>query len=322
MADALQKVAEVKALARRLGFARCGVAAAGASRQTEHLSRYLAEGMHGEMTWLAERADERADVRRYVPDAKSVIVVALSYNVPLEPTPPGHGRIARYAVGDDYHDHLKKRLFKIADLCRDLGGEARPCVDTAPVLEREWAGRAGVGWQGKNGCTIDTTSGSYLLLGEVITSLDLPPDAPAVDRCGTCTRCLDACPTDALVEPRVLDARRCISYLTIEHRGEIDPALRRGIGDWLFGCDICQEVCPWNRKALPATDDAVRPRFPTGSLDPADVLAWEPEDYQRTLRRSAMKRVKLPVLKRNAQIVKDNHEAKGRATLILGYEHQ
>ena len=322
MADPQQKVAEVKALARRLGFARCGVAAAGPSRQADHITRYLAEGMHGEMAWLAKRADERADVRRYVPDAKSVIVVALSYNVPLEPTPPGHGRIARYAVGDDYHDHLKKRLFKIADLCRDLGGEARPCVDTAPVLEREWAGRAGVGWQGKNGCTIDTTSGSYLLLGEVITSLDLPPDAPAVDRCGTCTRCLDACPTDALVEPRVLDARRCISYLTIEHRGEIDPALRRGIGDWLFGCDICQEVCPWNRKALPATDDAVRPRFPTGSLDPADVLAWEPEDYQRTLRRSAMKRVKLPVLKRNAQIVKDNHEAKGRATLILGHEHQ
>ncbi len=256
------------------------------------------------MAWLEARTAERLDVRQYLPGAQSVIVVAFNYHVELPETPPGHGRIARYALGEDYHRHLKNRLHQLADWLRTASDcQTKAATDTGPMLEREWAARAGVGWQGKNTCTIDTALGSYLLLGEIVTTLRLPPDEVAVDRCGTCRRCLDACPTDALVAPGVLDARRCISYLTIEHRGEIADDFKPHIGHWLFGCDICQEVCPWNRKAPPGEIDL---KLPTEGLDAAEVLAWQPGDYQQTLRHTAVKRVKLPMLQRNARIVLEN----------------
>lgn len=288
-------------MARRVGFDKCGIADATPSAQSDTLRRWLDAGMHGEMEWIAKRFDEREDVRRYLQGARSVISVALSYHVELPPVPEGHGRIARYALGEDYHKHLKKRLHVVADGLRGLADcETKACVDTAPVLEREWAARAGIGWQGKNTCTIDPKLGSYLLLGEIITTAKLTPDASAVDRCGTCTRCLDACPTDAIYEPYKLDATRCISYLSIEHRGELpDPTL---IDDWLFGCDICQEVCPWNRKALLSDDPAVQPKLPP-SFDPAEVLAWDEPTYRDTLRGTAVKRVKLPMFRRNAAAV-------------------
>jgi epoxyqueuosine reductase len=243
------------------------------------------------------------------------MVVAMSYHVP---TPPSGvavpGRVARYARGLDYHKHLKRRLHDLADWLRqETGEETRACVDTAPVLEREWAARAGVGWQGKNTLAIHTRRGSYLLLGEIITTAELAPDSPAVDRCGTCTRCLDACPTDAL-RPYEMDPRRCISYWTIEHRGplaSIPDDIRRGTGDWLFGCDICQEVCPWNRKAPAATHPDVQPTplLATGVLDAEQVAAWSPEQYQQTLRGTAGKRAKLAQWRRNATVILQNRSA-------------
>lgn len=264
------------------------------------------------MAWLANRFEERTDPSVYVPGARSVICVAMNYHVPLDEVPASQrasqGRVARYALGDDYHEIIKKRLHVLSDWIREQCPDAvtRAAVDTAPVMEKELAARAGVGWQGKSTCTINERIGSWLLLGQIITSLDLPADDPAVDRCGTCTRCIDACPTGAITAPYQLDARRCISYLTIEYRQEIPAEFHGPIGDWIYGCDICQDVCPWNSKAIVATDPAVQPRFTTGTLDIGQVLEWTAEDYRHHLKGSAMKRVKLPVLQRNARIVKEN----------------
>jgi epoxyqueuosine reductase len=266
------------------------------------------------MQWLSKRFDERVDPATYMRGAQSVICVAMNYHVPLEPLPEQqrahHGRIARYALGDDYHEIIKRRLHELADWIRQRAPHAstRAAVDTAPVMEKELAARAGVGWVGKNTCLINPRVGSWLLLGEIITTLRLPPDEPAVDRCGTCRRCLDACPTGALTAPYQLDARRCISYLTIEHRQDVPDEFAPDIGDWVYGCDICQDVCPWNKKAPAASDPALAPRFPTGTIDLRQLLQWRDEDYRAALKNSAMKRVKLPVLQRNARIVAENRK--------------
>ena len=314
--DPHQLAAENKQRARHLGFDLVGIASAEPSRYRDYLRQWLDDGQAGSMDYLARRFEERIDPAVYVPDAVSVICVAINYHVPLDPVPPAdaihHGRIARYALGADYHTLIKDRLWKLSDWLRTAvpGATTRPCVDTAPVMEKDLAARAGLGWIGKNTCTIHPHIGSWLLLGEIITTVALPPDEPAVDRCGTCRRCLDACPTGAITAPYQLDARKCISYLTIEHPAPIPDEFHAQLGDWLYGCDICQDVCPWNHKAAatsdPATDAALRPRFPTGTLDLRDLLNWQQTDYSTHLRGSAMKRVKLPVLQRNARIIQQN----------------
>lgn len=307
--DPHQVAAMIKSQGRTLGFDLVGIATASPSDFRDYLQQWLGTAQHGEMSWLAKRFEERTDPATYLPGAKSVICVAINYHVPLQATESAgmQGRIARYALGDDYHALIKQRLFKLADWLRtQVGCETRVAVDTAPVMEKDLSARAGVGWVGKNTCLINENIGSWLLLGEILTTLELPPDQPGVDRCGTCTRCLDACPTGAITAPYQLDARKCISYLTIEHRCEINPALASQIGDWLYGCDICQDVCPWNGRAPAATDPALQPRFPTGKLDVQEVLRWSPDEYRQNLRGSAMKRVKLPILQRNARIVLDN----------------
>ena len=307
--------AQVKARARALGFDLVGIAPAVASRYRDYFRQWLGEGEAGEMAYLSARFDERTDPARYLPGAASVVCVAINYHVPLKEVEQHErlrrGRIARYALGDDYHELMKVRLHALADWIRDAvpGAKTRACVDTAPVMEKELAARAGVGWLGKNGCLINAKIGSWLLLGEVLTTAALPSDEPVADRCGACTRCLDACPTSAITEPYRVDARRCISYLTIEHRSAIAPELEPRIGDWLYGCDICQEVCPHNRSPPAATDPALQPRFATGTLDVDEVLAWTDDDYRRNLRDSAMKRVKLPALRRNAKTVARNLNA-------------
>ena len=222
---------------------------------------------------------------------------------------PTKGASREYALGDDYHDLIKTKLFKLADWLKEQIPtiQTRCGVDTAPIMERELAARAGIGWIGKNTCIINPRIGSWLLLGEILTTLQLPVDSPIDDHCGACTRCIDACPTHAITEPYSLDATRCISYLTIEHRSEIPHDLKASIGDWLYGCDICQDVCPHNSRAPSAIDEGLRPRFATGSLDVREVANWSDETYRTTLRDSAMKRVKLPILKRNAAIVAGNH---------------
>ncbi len=312
--------ADIREKATLLGFDLAGIAPVGPSSHANYFRQWLAGGHHGDMHWLKNRIQERINPAVYLPGAQSVICVAVNYYFPAPSstfeascsegcpkTERRTGRIARYALGDDYHEWFKPRLHALADWLRERApdAETRCAVDTAPVMEKELAARAGVGWMGKNTCVINSKIGSWLLLGEVLTTLELAPDIPATDRCGTCTRCIEACPTRAL-EPYRMDARRCISYLNIELRGETPAEYRPAMGNWLFGCDICQEVCPWNRQALPATAEAFRPRWPSGGLDPAAVLQWTPQDYRRELRGSAMKRVKLHVLQRNAGIVAAN----------------
>jgi len=303
---------KIKDRARMLGFDLAGIAPADPSQFREYLRRWLDEGRGGSMSYLNNRFDERTDPSVYLPGAQSVICVAMNYFYPLEEPPeqerPFHVRIARYALGDDYHELMKRRLHELADCIRELAPQAqtRAAVDTAPVLERELAARAGIGWVGKNTCIIHPRIGSWLFLGQVLTTLPLPTDEPIADHCGTCTRCIDACPTAAITAPYQLDASRCISYLTIEHRAAISDELRPLIGEWLYGCDICQDVCPHNSKAAATDKPEFKPRFATGSLDVREVMKWDEQTYREKLRNSAMKRVKLPVFQRNAAIVAHN----------------
>jgi len=318
--DRMALAARIKSAARDIGFDLVGIARADPSRFAGYLRRWLDDGQAGEMGYLAKRFEERVCPGAYVADAKSVICVAMNYYTELEPLPDAdqktHGRIARYALGEDYHELIKSRLHRLADELRSRCPEAvtRSCVDTAPVLEKELAARSGIGWFGKNSCLINPNIGSWLLLGEIVTTLDLPSDEPAIDHCGTCTRCIDACPTGAITAPYQLDARRCISYLTIEHRGDIDPELQLQIGNWLYGCDVCQDVCPHNSKATPTQHPEFQPRFSTGTLDVHKVLHWSEEQYRTRLRGSAMKRIKLPILKRNVAIVAENLSPSGART--------
>lgn len=302
-------VEAIKSRAAELGFDLAGIAPAAPAAHREHFRRWLDEGLAGSMhPWLERRFEERTDPRVYLPGAQSIICVAANYFAPVPsttPAPPGQrGRIARYALGEDYHQVMMRRLHTLADWLRRQcpGARTRCAVDTAPVMEKEHAARAGIGWMGKNTCIINPRLGSWLVLGEIITTASLPPDQPLPDRCGTCTRCIDACPTHAIIAPYRLDARRCIAYLTIEHRGQIPDELRGAVAPWLFGCDVCQEVCPWNAHATPARDPAFAPRLPPEGLDVHEVLRWTDDDRRAILRRSAMRRATLSMLKRNAGI--------------------
>lgn len=303
----------VKDLAAGIGFDRCGIAAAEPIGRADYLRAWLAAGRAGAMEYLHRHVDVRADPRALLEGGKSIIVVALLYRnpKPLPAQDPGgpRGRIARYAWGEDYHDVLKDKLLIMVDrlkakLSTPCGFKV--CVDTAPLWEREVAAAAGIGWIGKNTMVLDRRLGSYFFLGAIVTTLDLPPDEPVPDRCGTCTACLEACPTAALLAPYQMDASRCISYLTIENRGDIPLTLQPMIGEWIFGCDVCQEVCPYNRRA-PTTPEprfAVRPPAPDPLLQ--DIATWLPDDYQNKLRGSAMRRATLDMLQRNARVVRAN----------------
>ncbi len=303
---------QIKERSRQLGFDLVGICSADDSRYRSYLRQWLDDGRQGSMEYLARRLDERTSPTTYMPGAKSVICVACNYHAKLEDQSdiPGNaqGKIARYVLGDDYHELLKSRLYALADWIKEQVPDAqtRCAVDTAPVMEKELSARAGVGWLGKNTCIINERIGSWVLLGEVLTTLELPFDTPAIDRCGTCQQCIDACPTQAIVAPYQLDARKCISYLTIEHRSTIDPDLQPLMQDWLFGCDICQEVCPWNGRAPFSLDPAFQSRLPAGKLDVSAVQQWTSTDYQSAMRNSAIKRIKLPILQRNARIVTTN----------------
>ncbi|MDH3584235.1 MAG: tRNA epoxyqueuosine(34) reductase QueG [Phycisphaerae bacterium] len=306
-ADPGDAAGQIKARALELQFALCGIAEARPSDHGDHVRDWLAAGHHGEMSWLDRNLETRLDPRQLLHGARSVICVADRIPAsPPGPAPIGHGRVAAYAQVDDYHKVLKRRLFRLADGLRPAYPQHgfRVCVDTAPVLEHEHAQRAGIGWVGKHTLTLHARLGSHLLLGEILTTLPLPADEPAEDHCGTCTRCIDACPTDC-IRPYQLDASRCLSYLTIEHRGPIDPDFFPAMGDWIYGCDICQDVCPFNQR--PHTDpppDGYGRR--PASLGLLQVLAWNEQDRRAAFTRSAMKRAKLDQMKRNALIVAGN----------------
>ncbi|MEC7843220.1 MAG: tRNA epoxyqueuosine(34) reductase QueG [Candidatus Latescibacterota bacterium] len=296
--------------ARELGFDLVGIAPADPLEGAEFYARWVALGFAGEMTYLQRNQDKRADPARLVPGARSVICVGMHYHQEALGDPsPLAGRMAQYALGDDYHDLLKDRLRQLWASVREEAGEdpaGRYFVDTAPVLERELANRAGLGWWGKNTCLINQWQGSYFLLGEIVTEVDLEWDHPAVDHCGTCTRCLDACPTDAFPEPYVLDARRCISYLTIELKGSIPEPLRPLMGNWIFGCDICQEVCPWNKKAPPVREPALETRSGLQHPPLTELLAMDRDAFNELFRRNPAKRPKRRGLQRNVAVALGN----------------
>jgi epoxyqueuosine reductase len=248
--------ATLRTWALEAGFDRAGIAVLDRSDYGEAFRSWLEAGLHAGMSWLERRVEHRLDPAQLVPGARSVLCVALRYLVPDDETVEGDlwPRVARYARGDDYHDLMTDRLDA---LCARIeagfpGTVMRRYVDTGPVLEREWAARAGLGAIGKNTNLLHPTDGSYVLLGDVFLGLDLEPDVPIADLCGTCRACLDGCPTGALAAPYLLDSRRCISYWTIEHRGAIPAEVRPLLGEWVFGCDVCQEVCPWNAAPTPA----------------------------------------------------------------------
>ncbi|HET8531199.1 MAG TPA: tRNA epoxyqueuosine(34) reductase QueG [Methylomirabilota bacterium] len=301
---ALTVTRSVKALALELGFDLVAVGPAAPPEHGAALRRWVEAGHAGTMGYLSRRLEERLDPARVLPGARAAVCVALNY-YQGESEDTSWRPIARYAWGRDYHDVIGPRLERLAaHLTEAAGARSRGYVDTGPVLERDLAARAGLGWIGKNTMLLHPTLGSWFFIGVLLTTADLVADAPLADRCGSCRACLDACPTGAFVAPYVLDARRCISYLTIEHRGEIDPALHRGMAGWQFGCDVCQDVCPWNRKA-PTTR---HPELVPDAAYPgaAAVSTMDDAAIREAFRGSALLRAKPAGLRRNAVIYREN----------------
>jgi epoxyqueuosine reductase len=310
----------VKRAAGQAGFDLCGVAPVSDYGELKYFPEWVEQGYAGEMKYMEARDEhgelKRAALARIAPWARSVIVCAINYNTAqpysTQVKDPGRGWISRYAWSrEDYHDAVMRRLKQVEVAV--WGGHSCPphlttraYVDTGPIVERVYAKYAGVGWIGKNTCIINQQKGSWLFLGVILTSLELEPDLPAPDRCGSCTRCIEACPTDAILAPYRLDSNRCISYLTIEKRGSIPEELRPGMGRHVFGCDICQDVCPWNRKAPATSEPEFHPR--PGLVNPA--LEWlaemTAEEFRETFRGSPIRRTKHPGLRRNAAIAMGN----------------
>ena len=340
---------EIKAHAAQLGFDLSGVASAEPPRHGAYYARWIEQGMAGEMAYLARQVEKRQDPGQILPNARSLVVVAMNYLCPdPDPVPgdadgSGHGgtnggghgdgngsghddthdartgdtprgKIARYARGDDYHDVMKEKLHALLGFIRDRAGrpvEGRVYVDTGPVLEREFAVRAGLGWFGKHTNLIHKRVGSWLLIGEILLDIELDLDRPASDHCGTCTLCIEACPTDAIVEPYVVDSRRCISYHTIELKGAIPPEYRAAMGDRVFGCDDCQDVCPWNRRAPETGHSAFVSRPWNEKPDLIEMLGLTPEDFRTRFRGSPVKRTKRRGLLRNAAVALGNTKDPG-----------
>ena len=313
----------VKRAAEEAGFDLAGIAPAADAAELEHFPTWIADGRAGEMKYMEARDEEgnlkRSSLSRVAPWARSVVVCAVNYNTDHPYSTQVHdasrGWISRYAWGrEDYHDAVLRRLKQVEAALQQAVPDSessmvtRSYVDTGPVVERVFAKYAGVGWIGKNTCIINQKKGSWLFLGVILTSLELEADLPAPDRCGTCTRCIDACPTDALLAPYQLDSNKCISYLTIEKRGSIPEEIRAGIGQQIFGCDICQDVCPWNRRAPASTAPEFEPR--PGLVNPA--LAWlaemSAEEFRDAFRGSAIRRTKRSGMRRNVAIAIGNSE--------------
>lgn len=311
----------VAAEAAKAGFARCGVARVQTlDEESAHLDAWLGAGHHGQMSWMATTAPVRKDPRHpgMLPEAQSVVVMAAPYPRRGGYEGPAPARIAKYALGRDYHNVLTKRARRVARVLQDAGHRARVAVDSKPVFERAWAERAGVGFIGKNCCLIVPGIGSHTFLACVVTSARLRPNEPMARRCGSCTLCLDACPTRAFVGPRNLDARKCISYLTIEHRGPIPPEHRRAMGPWLFGCDVCQDVCPYNHGAglgegaLAAFEPADR----WEQLEVSRFLQMTPDELDDWAKGSPLKRARHEGLARNAALVLGNRGAASDLPLL------
>jgi epoxyqueuosine reductase len=308
--DALED--RLKKQAHALGFELAGIALATPADGFERLRTWLAKGFAGEMGYMSRHAEARRDPAAILPEVRSVIMVAMNYkpeNGETSSSYPLSGKVARYARGTDYHDVLRERLRRLlAWLQAELPGcHGRGVVDTAPLLERDFARRAGLGWFGKNTMLLNKRLGSFFFLGALLTDLPLQADAPhEAAHCGTCTACLDACPTDAFAGPGWLDSRRCISYLTIELRGSIPVELRPALGDWIFGCDVCQEVCPWNRKAPAGHEPQLGSQTDLERVDLIELLSLTEEEFRHRFRGTALMRARRRGLLRNAALALGN----------------
>ncbi len=286
-----------------MGFHSFGVAAIPVELRGDYYRDWIAAGKHGSMTWMERNNDRRLHPERLIPEAeaKSIIVLALNY---YQPEPERGYRIAKYALGDDYHNFMLRRIKRLCRILReDYGGEQRPYVDTGPLLEKPIAAAAGLGWQGKSTILIEPKRGTWSFLANIVTTLELPADEPQKDRCGSCTRCIDVCPTRAITAPYQLDASKCISYLTIEHDGAIPLEYREAIGDRLYGCDECLDVCPWNKWAVPMEEA----KFATRELPSLrEMLAWDEATFAERMQGSPLRRLKLHRFKRNICVVLGN----------------
>ncbi|QDU60625.1 Epoxyqueuosine reductase [Planctomycetes bacterium Pan216] len=312
----------IKRQARAVGFDEVGIAPIAPGMGIDHLDGWLAEGRHGEMGYMAKNRDARADPNLVLPGAKSLVIVALVYATDDDETPPpGTARISRYARGEDYHDVIRQRLKRLAIALRAKAPSVRTraVVDSAPVMERDYARLAGLGWIGKNTLLLNKRLGSFFFLGGLLLDVDLAVDVPfETDHCGSCRRCLDACPTDAFDGPYRLDARRCISYLTIEHRSPIEESLRPQLDGWLFGCDVCQDVCPWNRKSPRTSDRAFVPVEGRHPIPLEEVLALTEESFRERFRKSPIARTGREGLVRNGAILAGNEGTREHLPALLG----
>jgi epoxyqueuosine reductase len=296
----------IKSIASEIGFQFCGIAKAQKlDEEADHLEEWLKRGYQGKMGYLENHFDKRLDPTLLVPGAKSVISLVYNYFPIKEESSEQHYKIAKYAYGQDYHQVIKEKLKlfmrRIHEEIGDVDG--RVFVDSAPVHERAWAAKSGLGWMGKNSLLINRSMGSFFFLAELIIDLELEPDGPLKDYCGTCTACQEACPTDAIPEPYVVDGSRCISYLTIELKEAIPSEFKEKMNDWVFGCDICQDVCPWNRFSKPHEEAAFQPQ----GWEHFERKDWEEltdEVFQKIFRKSAVKRTKFKGLKRNIQFIR------------------
>ncbi|HTR80807.1 MAG TPA: tRNA epoxyqueuosine(34) reductase QueG [Bacteroidota bacterium] len=305
---------QIKEKALEIGFSKVGIAKIEPiETDAGRLKEWLSRGYQASMRWMEENSDKRADPRKIVPGARSVISVAANYYTAVQHHPEnGEGKISRYAWGDDYHILITSRIQKLFQCIKQMApeSEGRYYVDTGPVMDKVWAERAGLGWRGKHTNLITKDFGSWVFLGEIITTLPLEYDTPVEDACGTCTACLDACPTQAIVEPYVLDSNKCISYLTIEHRGPIDASLAQQFDGWVYGCDICQDVCPWNKFQQVTHDPEFSPR--DGNVTPSldGLISLTQEEFSKKFSKSPIKRTKREGLVRNAELLQNGKEQK------------
>ena len=298
---------KIRSHALDLGFSHVGISPADPLlREGERLREWLARGYHGTMDWMERRVEKRSDPREVLPGARSIIVTAMNYYVPVRHSQEAAiGKISRYAWGDDYHDVVRERLELLLSFIQSCISDvhAKIYVDTGPVMEKALAQRAGIGWIGKHTNLITHDHGSWVFLGEILLDVELEYDHADIDHCGSCTLCIEACPTDAIVEPYVLDSNLCISYLTIEHRGEIEDKLGEKFDRWIYGCDICQDVCPWNHKfSKPSKEEGFSPRQHNVAPNLAEWKNMNEEDFRDKFRESPMKRTKHSGLKRNIEI--------------------
>ncbi len=304
-----ERTEHIKSSASDLRFDSCGIANAGPIDSEGRLDMWLASGFQGTMAWMQRTRDIRLDVQQKLPGTRSVVVVARSYYADRPEADPGTGRVSRYAWGRDYHRALRKPLRALADTIESFSPDARTycSIDSGPVMEKAWATRAGIGWLGKNTLVLRRDLGSWFFLATILTNVELEADEPVADQCGGCTLCLDACPTNALVEPRVLDSNKCISYQTIENRGDVPKDIASNHGDWVFGCDICQEVCPWNR-APAITDEAdFHPREGHANPDLDALTQMDDAAFLESFAGTPIRRAKRAGMQRNADIAGTNH---------------